>query len=68
MHVLSFVRMRLMNNLEYNQLSNPNRSLKLVLMCIGNYRELILQYFYYLGQGFHHISFFGSIFLNIEGR
>ena len=30
-----------MNDLRYSQLSNPNRSLKLVLMRVGNHRELL---------------------------
>ena len=33
-----------MNDLGYGQLLNPNRSLKLVLMHVGNYQEL-LRYF-----------------------
>ena len=37
--------MRLMNDLGYGQLSNPNRSLKLVLMCVEN-----------IGNSFSNIS------------
>ena len=47
-------------------MSNPNLSLKLVLMRVQNHREHVIWYFYYLGQGFHRISFFESIFLNTE--
>ena len=56
-----------MNDLGYGQLSYPNRSLKLILIRVGNHREL-LWYFHYLGQGFHHISIFESISSNIEGK
>ena len=57
-----------MNDLEYGQLSNPNRSLKLVLMHGENHRETFLQYFYYLGQGFYRISFLELIFLDTKGK
>ena len=40
------------DDLEYDQLSNPNQALKLVMMHVENRRE-ILWYFYYLGQWFH---------------
>ena len=56
-----------MNNLGYGQLSNPDRSLKLVLMRVRNHQEL-LWYFYSLDQGFHRISFLDSISSNIEGK
>ena len=55
-----------MNDLGYGQLSNPNKSLNLLLIRVGNRRELFLQYLYYLGKGFHCISFLESIFLNIK--
>ena len=51
--------MRLLNDLGYSQLSNPNWLLKVVMMCERNDQEL-LRYFYYLGQGFHHISLLNS--------
>ena len=43
-----------------SQLSNLNRSLKLVLMRVGNHRELVDQWFY-------RISFFESISSNTKG-
>ena len=55
-----------MNDLGYGQLSNPNRSLKLVLMRVANQQEF-LWYFHYFGQGFHCISFLKSISSNTEG-
>ena len=58
--------MRLMNDLRYGQLSNPNWSLKLVLIHVGNHQELLFRYFHYTGQGFYCISFLESIFLNTE--
>ena len=67
MYIEYFICMRLMNDLRYGQLSNSNWSLKLVLMQVGNNREL-LQYLYYLGQGFYRISFVESISSNIEGK
>ena len=39
MFVLSFVHDRLMNDLGYDQFSNPNWLLKLELMCGGNHLE-----------------------------
>ena len=56
-----------MNNLGYGQLSNPNRSLKLVLMSVRNYQKLFLQYFHYISQRFYRILFLESISSNIEG-
>ena len=53
-----------MNDLGYGQLSNPNRSLKLALMRVGNHQELFLRSLYYLGQGFHRISFLELISSN----
>ena len=58
---------KLMNDLGYDQLSNPNRSLKLLMMRVRNHREF-LQYFYYLGRGFHCISFLESISSYIKGE
>ena len=57
-----------MNDLGYGQLSNPNRSLKLVLMRVGNHREHLLRYFHYLGQAFNCISLLESISSNTKGR
>ena len=45
MSLFSFISTRLMNDLGYGQLSNPNWSLKLVLMRVKNHRELLIQYF-----------------------
>ena len=56
-----------MNALSYGLLSNPSLSLRLLLMRRGNHGELLLQYFHYLGQGFHCILFLESISSNIEG-
>ena len=56
-----------MNDLGHGQLSNPNRSFKLVLMHLGNHRELLLRYFHYLGQSFNCISLLESISSNTEG-
>ena len=67
MYVQSFIYARLMNDLGYGQLSNPNGSLKLVLMHVRSHRELF-RYFHYLGQGFHGFSFLESIFSNTEGE
>ena len=66
MYILSFICARLMNNLGYGQLLNANCSFKLVLMCEGNYQEHLVRYFYYLGQGFYHISFIESILSNTD--
>ena len=57
-----------MNELGYVQLSTPNGSLNLVLRQGGNYQEHLIRYFYYLGQGFHCISFLDSISYNNENR
>ena len=51
-----------MNELRYLQLSNLN------LMLGENDQEYIPQYFYYLGQGLHHISFLTSSSSNIVGK
>ena len=41
-----------MNDLGYGQLSNPNRSLKLALMRVGNHRELFSNIFTTLVKDF----------------
>ena len=46
-----------MNDVGYGQFLNPNQLLKLILMHGGNHLELIIEYFYYLDQAFHRISF-----------
>ena len=66
MYAQSFIYTRLMNDLGYDQFSNYNLSLKLVLIRAGNHREL-LQYFNYFGQGFHLIKFLKSISTNTKG-
>ena len=56
--------MRLMNDLGYNQLSNPNHSLKLVLMRRGNHQEHFFYVSITLGKDF--ISFHESILSNTK--
>ena len=57
-----------MNDLGYDQLLNPNKSFKLVLVRRGNHREHLLRYFHYLGKEFHLISFLELFSLNIEAN
>ena len=63
---LSFKKCK--NDLGYGQLSNPNQLLMLLLKIIRNHRKHLLEYFHYLGQGFHHISFLELISSNIGDK
>ena len=60
--------MRLINDLRYGSLSNPNQSLNLELMRVGNHREHLLRHFHFFGQGFNHISFLELISSYNEGE